>query len=233
MQEQVKDYAFINIDDPENKKIFFVTKNYPTILEVEYPRPDLDSKLFKIEENKLDEWEIREDKVVATYTITEKTLEEEKEKIFKFFNHIYQVVKNNGLSIDNNGTKIFVNTKEENLELILEKLKTIDENEEIEWENDPVEWDTVNKTKLNQMKNRIIDHYERCQENLDNLIELSEACQTIYALHEIEHLEGWPNVILVTYEDGAVRMFLMSELLDEDRHLKYEKTGKVKEEKEE
>jgi len=225
MQEQVKDYAFINIDDPENKKIFFVTKNYPTLLEVEYPKPDLDSKLFKIEENKLDEWEIHKDKVVATYNITEKILDEEKEKIKKFFNHIYGVVKDGGLSIDDeNGQKTFVNTKEENLELILEKLKTIDENEEIEWENDPVEWDTVNKTKLNQMKNRIIDHYERCQENLDNLLELSDVCQTIYALHEIEHLEGWPNVLLVTYDNNSVRMFLMKDLLDEDGYLRYEKT---------
>src|SRR6056297_733588 len=224
-ETKVKDYAFINIDDPENKKIFFVTRDYPTLLEVEYPKPDLDPKLFEVKENNMDEWEIHEDKVVATYNITEKTLEEEKEKIKKFFNHIYKVVRAGGLSIDDeNNEKLFISTKEENYELIVDSLKEIDENGTIKWDNDPVQWDEVDKKKLQLMKSRIIDHYERCEENLDNLLELVDACQTIYALHEIEYLEGWPNVLLVTYDNGTVRMFLMTDLLDEDGYLRYENT---------
>jgi len=222
---KVKDYAFINIDDPENKKIFFVTRDYPTLLEVEYPKPDLDPKLFEVKENNMDEWEIHEDKVVATYNITEKTLEEEKEKIKKFFNHIYKVVRAGGLSIDDeNGQKLFISTKEENYELIADSLKEIDENGTIAWSKNPVQWDEVDKKKLQLMKDRILEHYARCEENLDNLLELADACQTIYALHEIEYLEGWPNVLLVTYDNGTVRMFLMTDLLDEDGYLRYEKT---------
>jgi hypothetical protein len=226
VKEVVKDYAFINHDDPENKKIFFVTRGYPKILEVEYPKPELDPKLFNVKENNLDQWEIHDDKVVATYEIIEKTLEGEKEKITKFFEHIYKVIKDGGISIEEGDKKIFVNTKEDNLELILEKLKDIKINEEIEWEGDPVEWETVNEKKLRLMKSRIIDHYERCDERLEELLGIVEVCQTIYGLSEIEYLEDWPNTIVVTYEDKRVRMFLMNELLDEERHLKYEKTTK-------
>jgi len=222
--EILKDYAFINHDDPENKKIFFVTKGYPKILEVEYPRPELDSKLFDVKQNNLNQWEIYDDKVVATYEIIEKTLEGEKEKITKFFEHIYKVIKDGGLAIESGDGKVFVDTREDNLELILEKLKNIDEDKEIEWEGDPVEWDTVGRTKLSLMKNFIINHYEKCDQRLEELLGIVEVCQTIYGLTEIEYLEDWPNTILVTYEDKRVRIFLMNELLDEERHLKYEKT---------
>ncbi len=226
VKEVVKDYAFINHDDPENKKIFFVIRGYPKILEVEYPRPELDPKLFDVKENNLDQWEIYDDKVVATYEIIEKTLESEKEKIIKFFEHIHKVIKDGGLSIESGDGKVFVDTKEDNLELILEKLKDIKDDEEMEWEGDPVEWETVDKTKLNLMKNFIINHYERCDERLEELLGIVDVCQTIYGLTEIEYLEDWPNTILVTYENKSVRMFLISELLDEERHLKYEKTSK-------
>ena len=218
------DYAFINADDPENKKVFFATRGFPTILEIEYPRPELDPKLFKIEENKLSEWDVQEDKVLATYTVTERTLEEEKEKIIKFFNHVYQSVKDGGLSILNGDEKVYVDTKEDNLDFVIESLK--DMSEPIDWkEKDPVQWETVDKKRLELIKTRIIDHHEKCDDRLEDLIGLVEASQTIQALHEIEYLEGWSNVIIVTYEDDSVKMFLMNELLDEDRRLKYEKTA--------
>jgi len=234
-EEEVKDYAFINVDDLENKKIFFVTRNYPTILEVEYPKPKLDPKLFMIEENKMDKWEIHEDKVVATYTTTEKTLDEEKEKIKKFFNGIYKSVRAGGLAIDEDDQKLFISTKEENYEYVIESLKEINENDNdvISWTKNPVQWTEINKQKLEMVKDRIINHYEKCEENLDFLLDLVDACQTIHALYEIEYLEGWPNVLLVTYDNDSVRMFLMTDLLDEDGYLRYERTETQKEEIEE
>jgi hypothetical protein len=218
-----KGYAFINEEDLENKIIYFTCMKLPKIIPVEYPLPRLDPKLFNVKEKDIKEWELYDDRVVATYEISEKSLKEEKEKVFNFYNHIYTVVKNSGLAIDENNTKLFLDTKEENLELILEKLKNIKEDEEIEWEDDPIEWETVNKKKLILMKDKIIDHYERCDERLEELLELVEVCQTIYALDEINNLEDWPNTIVATYEDGSIKMFLMNELLDDERHLKYNK----------
>ena len=220
------DYAFINIDDPENKKVFFATRGFPTILEIEYPRPELDPKLFKIVENKLAQWDVQEDKVLATYTVTERTLEEEKENVIKFYKHVYQTVKNGGLSIVDGDEKVYVDTSEDNLEFVIETLKELDNTNNIDWkEKDPVQWETVDKKRLELIKTRIINHHEKCDDRLEDLIGLVEVSQTIQALHEIEYLEGWSNVIIVTYEDDSVKMFLMNELLDEDRRLKYEKTA--------
>lgn len=215
-------YAFIN---PENNKVYFKTREEPIILPVEYSKPELDDKLFIINENSMSEWEILEDKVVATYDITEKKLEDEKEQNINLFKRIHKIVKNAGLAFDYNNEKLYLSTKEFILDEINEKLESGD----TEWIEDPIQWDSVDEKKLKMMKRLIESHYTMCDQRLNELLELVDACQTIYGLYEIEYLTEWPNTLVSTYEDGTVRMFMMDELLDDEGYLNYEKAGKVEE----
>ena len=211
-------YAILN----DNNVPFVVIPHEPTVLPVERNKPEIDPVIQSIQENSIKDWEVKEDRVVVTYTITDKIVDDEREKFINFVkNKLYDGVKNGGLTLDIDDGKVFVSTTEAIKNEIDKYCEKLADDEEIEWLKDPVEWQIVTKKQLKRMKDTIEDHYKRCDENLEDLLGIVDTCQTIQALNEIEYWENWPNTLVVTYEDGTIKLFFMKDLVDEEGFVKY------------
>ena len=194
----------------KNNKVRKVSnkKPLPNALPVEYPEITLDKESYFIKQNPCEKWEVvfseeviseeetikTPEKVIVTYDIQPKNINEEKQKVLDLIRTKRKQLEIGGTVLNINGIDLSIRTDEVAQAKITSAKLAMDNTEtaSIDWEVQPYQWITLDAEKINQVSVLIFNHVEKCFSDAKSFQEELEACNTFAEIYTCRNnVQAW------------------------------------------
>ena len=193
-------YAMLDRDG-KVRRVTYDFKPHPDALEVVYPTDYLDSidrVVYRVRQKPKEEWEVDKEngKVTITYEVTERDLDELKERKLERARNKRKRIEADGTYFEHDGEQLRVRTDSQTqakLSATKDYLEDQEEGTEVDWETCPREWTKIDMDRLKVLQNAIGDHVQKAFSRQREIQEAVEAADDHHELDAIDISTGWPE----------------------------------------
>ena len=194
-------YAMLNRDG-KVRRVTYGFKPHPDALKVVTPTEyldDIDRVVYRVRQKPKEKWEVDTSKgeVTVTYEVTERDLDEMRERVIERARSRRKFVEADGTIFkDEDGNELRVrtdSTTQSKLASAKLYLDGKDEDETVDWETCPREWTELDKNRIDLLRDTIGDHVQKAFSRQREIQELAEKAKDHHELDAIDIRSGWPE----------------------------------------